>query len=83
MLGDRRNHSLFAPAAAISVPESKPEQAEVHDIAFEEDTGRSIFAESKVAPKASDIFFAPLDKGCLFQRYSVRCSPTSPVPMPP
>ena len=50
MLGDRRNHSLFAPAAATSVPESKPEQAEVHDIAFEEDTGRSIFAESKVAP---------------------------------
>ena len=59
MLGDRRNNSLFAPAAATSVPESKPEQAEVHDIAFEEDTGRSIFAESKVAPKASDLFFAP------------------------
>ena len=66
MLGDRRNHSLFAPAAATSVPESKPEQAEVHDIAFEEDTGRSIFAESKVAPKASDLFFAPLDKGMPF-----------------
>ena len=66
MLGDRRNHSLFASAAATSVPESKPEQAEVHDIAFEEDTGRSIFAESKVAPKASDLFFAPLDKGMPF-----------------
>ena len=66
MLGDRRNNSIFAPTATTSVPESKPEQAEVHDIAFEEDTGRSIFAESKVAPKASDIFFAPLDKGMPF-----------------
>ena len=66
MLGDRRSNSLFTSAEPVSVPEITTEQAEVHDIAFEEDTGRSIFAESQVAPKASDIFFAPLDKGMPF-----------------
>ena len=66
MLGDRRSNSLFTSAEPVSDPEITTEQAEMHDIAFEEDTGRSIFAESQVAPKASDIFFAPLDKGMPF-----------------
>lgn len=46
MLGERRSNSLFAPAAPAE-PERKPEQAEVHDISFEERTGRSLFAEAK------------------------------------
>jgi pilus assembly protein CpaF len=66
MLGDRRNNSIFASGAAATAPEEKPDQAEVHDISFEESTGRSIFAESKAAPKASDLFFAPQAKGMPF-----------------
>ena len=46
--------------------ETKPEQTEVHDISFEENTGRTIFAETKVAPKASDVFFAPQAEGMPF-----------------
>ena len=46
--------------------EARPEQAEVHDIFFEENTGRAIFAETKVAPKASDVFFAPQAEGMPF-----------------
>ena len=38
MLGDRRSNSLFAAAPAAAPAEAKPEQAEVHDISFEEDT---------------------------------------------
>ena len=66
MLGDRRKNSLFASGAASPALEAKPEQAEVHNISFEENTGRAIFAESKVAPKASDLFFAPQAKGMPF-----------------
>ena len=66
MLGDKRSNSIFAAHPVAAPVEARPEPAEVHDIAFEEDTGRSIFAESKVAPKASDLFFAPLDKGMPF-----------------
>lgn len=66
MLGDRRSNSIFASGAAATVPEAKSDQAEVHNISFEESTGRAIFAESKVAPKASDLFFAPQAKGMPF-----------------
>ena len=58
MLGDRRSNSLFAAAQPAASVEAKPEQAVVHDITFEENTGRAIFAENKVAPKASDVFFS-------------------------
>ena len=44
----------------------KPEQAEVHDISFEERTGRSLFAEASTAPRASELFFAPQEKGVTF-----------------
>ena len=57
MLGERRSNSLFAPAAPAE-PERKPEQVEVHDISFEERTGRSLFAEATTAPRASELFFA-------------------------
>ena len=66
MLGDRRSNSLFTDRASTTAPGAKPEQAEVHNISFEESTGRAIFAESKVAPKASDVFFAPKEKGMPF-----------------
>ncbi|MGN0989906.1 MAG: type II/IV secretion system ATPase subunit [Candidatus Ventricola sp.] len=66
MLGDRRSNSLFTDRASATAPGAKPEQAEVHNISFEESTGRAIFAESKVAPKASDVFFAPKEKGMPF-----------------
>ena len=66
MLGDRRSNSLFTDRASTTAPGVKPEQAEVHNISFEESTGRAIFAESKVAPKASDVFFAPKEKGMPF-----------------
>ena len=66
MLGDRRSNSLFTDRASATAPGAKPEQAEVHNISFEEFTGRAIFAESKVAPKASDVFFAPKEKGMPF-----------------
>lgn len=66
MLGDRRSNSLFAAAPVAARAEAKPEQAEVHDISFEENTGRAIFAETKVAPKASDVFFAPQTEGMPF-----------------
>ena len=65
MLGERRSNSLFAPAAPAE-PERKPEQAEVHDISFEERTGRSLFAETATAPRASELFFAPQEKGVTF-----------------
>ena len=65
MLGERRSNSLFAPAAPAE-PERKPEQAEVHDISFEECTGRSLFAETATAPRASELFFAPQEKGVTF-----------------
>ena len=65
MLGERRSNSLFAPAAPVE-PERKPEQAEVHDISFEERTGRSLFAETATAPRASELFFAPQEKGITF-----------------
>ena len=65
MLGERRSNSLFAPAAPAE-PERKPEQAEVHDISFEERTGRSLFAEAATAPRASELFFAPQEKGVTF-----------------
>ena len=65
MLGERRSNSLFAPAAPAE-PERKPEQAEVHDISFEERTGRSLFAEATTAPRASELFFAPQEKGITF-----------------
>lgn len=65
MLGERRSNSLFAPAAPAE-PERKPEQAEVHDISFEERTGRSLFAEATTAPRASELFFAPQEKGVTF-----------------
>ena len=55
---------LRPPAAAPA--EARQEQAEVHDIFFEENTGRTIFAETKVAPKASDVFFAPQAEGMPF-----------------
>lgn len=66
MLGDRRSNSLFAEHAVPAVPEAKPEQAEVHNISFEEDTDRTLFAENTVAPKASDVFFAPKENGLTF-----------------
>ena len=65
MLGERRSNSLFTPAASAE-PERKPEQAEVHDISFEERTGRSLFAETATAPRASELFFAPQEKGVTF-----------------
>ena len=65
MLGERRSNSLFAPAAPAG-PERKPEQAEVHDISFEERTGRSLFAENATAPRASELFFAPQEEGVTF-----------------
>ena len=65
MLGERRSNSLFAPAAPAE-PKRKPEQAEVHDISFEERTGRSLFAEASTAPRASELFFAPQEKGITF-----------------
>ena len=65
MLGERRSNSLFAPAAPAE-PERKPEQVEVHDISFEERTGRSLFAETATAPRASELFFAPQEKGITF-----------------
>jgi pilus assembly protein CpaF len=66
MLGDKRSNSLFAAAPAAAPVEAKSELAEVHDISFEENTGRTIFAETKVAPKASDVFFAPQAEGMPF-----------------
>ena len=66
MLGDRRSNSIFAAPPATAPVETKPEQTEVHDISFEENTGRTIFAETKVAPKASDVFFAPQAEGMPF-----------------
>ena len=66
MLGDRRSNSLFAAAPSAAPAEARQEQAEVHDISFEENTGRAIFAETKVAPKASDVFFAPQAEGMPF-----------------
>ena len=68
MLGDRRSNSLFAATPSAAPAETKPEQAEVHDISFEENTGRAIFAETKVAPKASDVFFAPQAEGIPFAK---------------
>ena len=65
MLGERRSNSLFTPATSAE-PERKPEQTEVHDISFEERTGRSLFAENATAPRASEIFFAPQEKGITF-----------------
>ena len=65
MFGERRSNSLFTPAAPAE-PERKPEQAEVHDISFEERTGRSLFAEATTAPRASELFFAPQEKGVTF-----------------
>lgn len=65
MLGERRSNSLFAPTAPAE-PERKPEQTEVHDISFEERTGRSLFAETATAPRASELFFAPQEKGVTF-----------------
>ena len=65
MLGERRSNSLFAPTAPAE-PERKPEQAEVHDISFEERTGRSLCAENATAPRASELFFAPQEKGVTF-----------------
>lgn len=66
MLGDRRANTLFADRAMSSTPKAAQEQAEVHDISFEEQTGRSLFAESATAPRASDLFFAPQSKGMPF-----------------
>ena len=66
MLGDKRSNSIFAAHPVAAPVEARPEPAEVHDIAFEEDTGRSIFAEAKVAPKASEVFFAPQAEGMPF-----------------
>ena len=69
MLGDKRSNSLFSatelpqpvevPAAADeTVQESCELKPAVHDISFEEATGRELFADRKIAPKASDVFFA-------------------------
>lgn len=66
MLGDRRNNSLFADRAASPAPQPETEQTAVHDISFEEQTGRTIFAGNATAPKASDLFFAPQAKGLSF-----------------
>lgn len=66
MLGDRRNNSLFSDRVASPVPQIEQEQTAVHDISFEEQTGRAIFAENATAPKASDLFFAPQAKGLPF-----------------
>ena len=66
MLGNKRSNSIFAAPPATAPVETKPEQTEVHDISFEENTGRTIFAETKVAPKASDVFFAPQTEGMPF-----------------
>lgn len=53
-------------AVVKPVLETRPEWDDVHNITFEESTGRSLFAESKVAPKASDVFFAPVENGMPF-----------------
>ena len=83
MLGDRRSNSLFAAAPSAAPAEARQEQAEVHDISFEENTGRAIFAETKVAPKRAMSSSLPRTRGGPLQRFSARCSPTSPAPMPP
>ena len=70
MLGDRRNNSLFADRAASSASQTEPEQTVVHDIPFEEQTGRAIFAENATTPKASDLFFAPQAKGRPFGAFT-------------
>ena len=59
MLGDKRSNSLFAtPEQAKPHNVAKQESPAVHDISFEEATGRELFADRKVAPKASDVFFS-------------------------
>ena len=59
MLGDKRSNSLFAaPEQAKPHNVTKQESPAVHDISFEEATGRELFADRKVAPKASDVFFS-------------------------
>ncbi len=55
--------------------EVKPEQAEVHDISFEENTGRAIFAETKVAPRRAMSFRPQNKRDALLQRFSLRYSP--------
>ena len=59
MLGDKRSNSLFAaPEQAKPHNVAKQESPAVHDISFEEATGRELFADRKIAPKASDVFFS-------------------------
>ena len=58
MLGDKRSNSLFTELEQPKTPTSKLDEPAVHDISFEEATGRELFADRKVAPKASDVFFA-------------------------
>ena len=83
MLGDRRSNSLFAAAPVAAPAEARQEQAEVHDISFEENTGRTIFAETKVAPKASDVFFAPQAEGMPFAEVLSQVQSYLPAPIPP
>ncbi len=66
MLGDKRSNSLFCTQPSPAVPAEKADQNEVHDISFSENTGRTLFSESKVAPRASDVFFAPKEQGLPF-----------------
>jgi pilus assembly protein CpaF len=66
LLGERRSNSLFAPTAPAE-PERKPEQAEVHDISFEERTGRSLFAETATAPTCKRALLCPAgERECTF-----------------
>ena len=59
MLGDKRSNSLFAaPEQAKPHNVAKQESPAVHDISFEEATGRELFSDRKIAPKASDVFFS-------------------------
>ena len=59
MLGDKRNNSLFAAQnQPVPLIEPQPSKPSIHNISFEESTGRELFADRKIAPRASDVFFS-------------------------
>ena len=83
MLGDRRSNSIFAAPPATAPVETKPEQTEVHDISFEKIPEGLFLRKPRSPPRRAMSSLLPRPRGYPSRRFSVRYSPTSPVPMPP
>ena len=62
--------------------EARQEQAEVHDISLRK-IPEGLFCGNQGRAQSERCLLRSQNKGRPLQRFSARCSPTSPAPMPP